>query len=64
MIVMPENITVTDGDLTGESPKRKIEVTTSNDVTETCDVQETYSYYGDTVAKVEGDTISGFVVVE
>jgi hypothetical protein len=44
---MPENITVTDGD-----------------VTEVCDIQETYTYYGDTVAKVDGDTISGFVVVE
>jgi hypothetical protein len=33
------------------------------DTVETCDVKETYSYYGDTVAKVSGDTISGFVVI-
>lgn len=45
--VMPENITVTNGD-----------------VTEVCDVQETYTYYGDTVAKVDGDTINGFVQIE
>jgi hypothetical protein len=45
--VMPENITVTDGD-----------------VTEVCDIQETYTYYGDTVAKVDGDTINGFVQIE
>jgi len=36
---------------------------TDGDTVETCDVQDTYIYYGDTVAKVEGDTISGFVVI-
>jgi hypothetical protein len=30
---------------------------------ETCDIQDTYSYYGDVVAAVEGDSISGFVVI-
>ena len=45
--VMPENITVTNGD-----------------TVETCHVEDTYTYYGDVVAKVKGDTISGFVVVE
>ena len=34
------------------------------DTVETCDVLETYTYYGDTVAQVEGDTISGFVEIE
>ncbi len=33
------------------------------DTVETCDVQETWTYYGDVVAQVEGDTISGFVVI-
>jgi len=33
------------------------------DTVETCDVQDTWTYYGDTVAQVEGDTISGFVVI-
>jgi len=37
-----------------------VEVTDGGTVEE-CDVQETWTYYGDTVAKVEGDTISGFV---
>jgi len=36
---------------------------TDGDTVETCDVQDTWSYYGDTVAKVDGDTISGFVVI-
>jgi hypothetical protein len=33
------------------------------DTVEQCDVEDTYSYYGDVVAKVSGDTISGFVVI-
>lgn len=36
---------------------------TNGDVTEDCTVLETYSYYGDEVAEVEGETISGFVTV-
>lgn len=33
------------------------------DTVEQCDVEDTYSYYDDVVAEVEGDTISGFVVI-
>ena len=37
---------------------------TNGDTTETCSVVETYTYYGATVAQVEGDTLAGFVEVE
>ena len=37
---------------------------TDGDTVETCDVVETYTYYGDTVAQVEGEDISGFVELE
>jgi len=36
---------------------------TDGDTTEDCTVLETYTYYGDEVAKVEGDTLAGFVEV-
>lgn len=37
---------------------------TNGDVTEDCTVLETYTYYGDEVAKVEGETLAGFVEFE
>jgi hypothetical protein len=36
---------------------------TDGDTTEDCTVLETYTYYGDEVAEVEGNTLSGFVEV-
>jgi hypothetical protein len=36
---------------------------TNGDTTEECSVLDTYTYYGTEVAKVEGDTLSGFVEV-
>jgi hypothetical protein len=36
---------------------------TNESTTEQCTVLETYTYYGDKVAEVEGDTLSGFVEV-
>jgi len=35
---------------------------TDGDTTEECTVLETYTYYGDEVAEVEGETLVGFVV--
>lgn len=37
---------------------------TDGDTTEDCTVLETYTYYGDEVAEVEGNTLSGFVEFE
>jgi hypothetical protein len=36
---------------------------TDGDTTEDCTVLETWTHYGTEVAKVQGDTLSGFVEV-
>lgn len=36
---------------------------TDGETTEDCTVMETYTYYGDEVAKVEGENLAGFVEV-